>query len=148
MLNGSPFSDDHAFLQAAYAAITGSSAPGALTGIEKLVTSLRPPSLDSICHRIVLAHLDSTLSNILTVRGAITGVIDWEFHGLLPLYLAAQDLPWLQYQGHEDAGRFDPVNPATGLGITIWLERRPDAQQYIDAYDKVSLCLHYGPVSR
>lgn len=135
--SGPAFSDDVAYVTHPLAYCRDSSINGAaLAGLDSLIRSLRPIPTDTICHRLVLTHLDLGLGNMLTAGGRLNAVIDWEFHGVTPLYLSAVDLPWLRYDGYEDAGRFAPIVPTTGLGLSIWLERRADADRFIANFRK------------
>ncbi|RPD53357.1 kinase-like protein [Lentinus tigrinus ALCF2SS1-7] len=52
------------------------------------------------CRRCVLSHDDLHGANVLVDgEGQISGIVDWEFHSIVPLVLAAKYPSWIRYDG-------------------------------------------------
>ncbi|KAF5350164.1 hypothetical protein D9756_009105 [Leucocoprinus leucothites] len=51
-----------------------------------------------------LRHEDLRAANVLLDQqtGSVTGIIDWEYHSIVPAVLAAEYPPWLSYTGPND----------------------------------------------
>lgn len=133
-----PFATDLEYMRYVYASLKPSSREcEELRDFDRLLELLRPPASDLICHRLVLTHCDLEARNIMTSAGCLKAVIDWEYCGVMPLYLAVNDLIWARYDGKRDAGRFTPLDEC-GRGSAIWAERRHDAQRYMAEYRGVT----------
>src|ERR1700722_8592054 len=87
-----------------------------------------------------LTHLDLNMSNIVvtysskTTLPVISGILDWEFHGILPRDLAASYPDWLRYDGYYDP-RFNPIGSATYYS---WEETESAAEDLRRVFDTVN----------
>jgi hypothetical protein len=77
--------------------------------------------------RSALRHEDPVINNYLvdTHTGNITGIVDWEYHSVVPAVLAADYPSWVIYSG---------VAEYNGL----WFERREEAEYYRDVFEQVA----------
>ncbi|KAA1474627.1 hypothetical protein DENSPDRAFT_338884 [Dentipellis sp. KUC8613] len=79
-------------------------------------------------HRPMLAHTDFEPRNILSTDGHVDAVIDWEFHAVLPAFLACHYPVWSLYEGRLDP-QFAP-RELFGECSVMWAEKRADAERY------------------
>jgi hypothetical protein len=105
------------------------------TRVNKDISDLEPALL-----RVVPVHEDLVGHNVVidSSTGEITGVFDWEFHGLLPAVLAATYPAWIQYSGASDP-RF--TVDAEGFS-SLWCTSRENAQLLREEY--ISVCIAAG----
>ncbi|KAJ4475826.1 hypothetical protein C8R41DRAFT_923540 [Lentinula lateritia] len=83
--------------------------------------------------RCIPWHGDAVSHNILIDNsGEITGVIDWEFHMILPAYLAVDYPSWITYDGLQDPNFF----PTTGQFSPFWPTSRQEATSLRQMYDE------------
>ncbi|KAJ3906161.1 hypothetical protein F5879DRAFT_798130 [Lentinula edodes] len=84
--------------------------------------------------RCIPWHGDAVSHNILIdSSGEITGVIDWEFHMILPAYLAVDYPSWITYDGLQDPKFF----PTTGQFSPFWPTSRQEATTLRQKYDEI-----------
>ncbi|KAJ3851327.1 hypothetical protein EV368DRAFT_43371 [Lentinula lateritia] len=84
--------------------------------------------------RCIPCHGDAVSHNILIDdSGEITGVIDWEFHMILPAYLAVDYPSWITYDGLQDPKFF----PNTGQFSPFWPTSRQEAASLRQLYDNI-----------
>ena len=105
--------------------------------IDRLVATL-PEVCASLAvnasRRLVLVHDDLNETNILVdAHGEVTGIIDWEFHSLLPAVLAAQYPRWIRYDG-----AYNPQIPSDGKTEKYWLASPEDSARLRGAFAEVS----------
>ena len=84
----------------------------------------------SIYRRCILSHDDLNETNVLVESDGRISVVDWEFHSVRPVVLAAQYPRWLRYGGVED--------PGFGLGEKWWVSSPDDAARLRGIYAEVS----------
>ncbi|KAJ4483041.1 hypothetical protein C8J55DRAFT_511339 [Lentinula edodes] len=90
--------------------------------------------------RCIPCHGDAVSHNILIDdSGEITGVIDWEFHMILPAYLAVDYPSWITYDGLQDPKFF----PNTGQFSPFWPTSRQEAASLRQLYDNIVKKLDY-----
>lgn len=102
--------------------------------LQKHATSAasRLPPRTLVC---ALSHDALDESNILIDEhtGAVTGVIDWEFHSVVPRCLAARHPGWLRYDGVHDP-RFARRDQ---YGTAWWLETREESARLTSLFEQV-----------
>ena len=104
--------------------------------LDRLVEEL--PSIyqrlsSSSYRRCILSHDDLNETNVLmNSDGELTGVIDWEYHSVRPVVLAAQYPCYLRYDGIWD--------PRFGRGEKWWVASPEDAARLRAIYAEVSVC--------
>ena len=81
--------------------------------------------------RCVLSHDDLNETNILLDNhGRITGIVDWEYHSVRPIVLAAQYPCWLRYDGIYD--------PRFAVAEKWWTASPEDAARLRGVFAQVS----------
>ncbi|TFY78258.1 hypothetical protein EWM64_g5754 [Hericium alpestre] len=87
------------------------------------------PSEDDRMWRPTLMHGDLDPKNILSSNGHIDAILDWEFHAVVPAFLALDYPKWLVNEGITDR-RFAPMC-LDGMTCTrSWVETEEDAAEY------------------
>ena len=83
--------------------------------------------------RCVLAHDDLNDNNVLLdeTTGKLTGVIDWEYHSVIPICLAVEYPRFLRRDGRYDP-RFCPAN-------TWWLESPDESERLLTLFEQASV---------
>ncbi|KAH6901024.1 phosphotransferase enzyme family-domain-containing protein [Coprinopsis sp. MPI-PUGE-AT-0042] len=83
--------------------------------------------------RPVLSHDDLRSTNILVdpSSGAVTGIIDWEYHSVLPAVLVAEYPEWLSYTGQN--------NPRFASSWTLWHGDAEECAMYRGEYERLVL---------
>lgn len=81
--------------------------------------------------RLALKHDDLRLSNILLdpSSGAVTGVIDWEYHSVQPSVLAVEYPWWLDFAGQDD--------PRFASSSTWWHCTQEEGHHYRQLFEQV-----------
>ena len=120
--------------------------PTTHTVIDRLVATLPEVCArlaDNASRRLVLVHDDLNETNILVdAHGEVTGIIDWEFHSLLPAVLAAQYPRWIRYDSI-----YDPRTTSDGKMEKYLLASPEDAARLRGAFAQVCinlLCRSYS----
>jgi hypothetical protein len=102
--------------------------------LEALITR-EMAALPSSMLRIVPVHQDFVAHNVVIhPDGEISGLYDWEFHGLLPVVLAADYPSWIKYSGHHRPCFAD----VGGNFSTFWNASPETAHRLRNEYDSVS----------
>ncbi|TBU49293.1 hypothetical protein BD309DRAFT_882618 [Dichomitus squalens] len=107
--------------------------PGASAAIDR-VAALLPGACSRVAEspfrRSILVHEDLNETNVLVgAQGEVAGIVDWEFHSVLPAVLAAQYPRWIRYDG-----ALDPRSGAGGTMAKYWLASPGDAARLRDAF--------------
>ncbi|KAH6903396.1 phosphotransferase enzyme family-domain-containing protein [Coprinopsis sp. MPI-PUGE-AT-0042] len=83
--------------------------------------------------RPVLSHDDLRSTNILVEpsSGSVTGIIDWEYHSVLPAVLVAEYPEWLSYAGQND--------PRFASSWVLWHGDAEECSMYRREYERLVL---------
>ncbi len=85
----------------------------------------------SVYRRCILSHDDLNESNVLVDDGGRISVVDWEFHSVRPVVLAAEYPCYLRHDGVYD--------PRFGLGEKWWVASPDDAAKLRAVYAEVGV---------